>query len=92
MTLGVIQYLLPFTIAISKKLARILIGGQIGFLIGGLLGLVVMILVRYHRHHAGFWRHRRRGDWDDSRLSCAYWEGQIPDQRPRNILKRNGFM
>src|SRR6266852_441570 len=41
MTLGVIQYLLPFTVAISKRFARIMIGGMAGFFVGGLIGLLI---------------------------------------------------
>jgi POT family proton-dependent oligopeptide transporter len=44
MTLGIVQYLLPFTIKMNPKAFRILIGVAGGFLIGEIAGLIVRLI------------------------------------------------
>jgi POT family proton-dependent oligopeptide transporter len=44
MTLGLIQYLLPFTIKMNPKAFRIAVGGLVGLLIGEIAGLLVRLI------------------------------------------------
>lgn len=44
MTLGLIQYLLPFTVKMNPKAFRIAVGGLFGFLIGELAGLLIRLI------------------------------------------------